>query len=171
MSKNSHSMSAGSSAPIRVLFVCLGNICRSPTAHGIFQALVDDADLSELIHVDSAGTSGWHIGSPPDQRTMDAAMQRGFDLSSLQGRQASSDDFRTFDYILAMDESNLHDLKQLRPEKYKGHLGLFLSFGNSPDYHEVPDPYHAGERAFELVLDLVEDACKGLLLDIQKKHT
>lgn len=154
----------------RVLFVCLGNICRSPTAEGIFQHKVDAAGLSEKIHVDSAGTSGWHIGASPDERSAKAALTRGYDLSSLRGRQVLAEDFRAFDYVLAMDNSNLAHLKALAPADYSGVLKLLLSFGSQSNYSEVPDPYYGSGGGFELVLDLVEDACDGLLRHISSEH-
>ena len=156
------------SQPVKVLMVCLGNICRSPTAHGLFEDLVAKKGLSEQIIVDSAGTSGWHIGSPPDRRSQAAARKRGYDLSAQRGRQATAADFARFDYILAMDEDNLYNLKQLAPPDYAGHLGLFLEFSTQMEYDEVPDPYHGGDAGFELVLDLIEDASEGLLRHIQK---
>lgn len=154
---------------INVLFVCLGNICRSPTADGVFQKYVEEAKLSHLIHVDSAGTSGWHIGEPPDRRSVQEAANRGFDLSYLRGRQVSKQDFELYDYVLAMDEQNLRDLQALAPKNYLGHLGLFLDFSQQENYTEVPDPYHGGKQGFTLVLDLIEDASKGLLKTILSK--
>ncbi len=155
---------------VRVLFVCLGNICRSPTAHGVFQHAVEQAGLSHLIQVDSAGTSNWHVGSPPDSRSMAEARKRGYDLSSLRARQAIARDFNEFDYILAMDEYNLADLEQLRPADFTGHLSLFLDFSRQKHYREMPDPYHGGAAGFTLVLGLVEDASAGLLEHIRRRH-
>lgn len=149
-------------ATINVLFVCLGNICRSPTAHGIFQTLVNQAGLQQQIRVDSAGTGDWHIGKGPDKRAMAAAAERGHDLSALRSRQVCPNDFVEFDYILAMDEQNLIDLKALALPEFDGHLGLFLDFGNT-EQKEVPDPYYGGKDSFEQVLNLVEDAAAGLL--------
>ncbi len=153
-----------------VLFVCLGNICRSPTAHGIFQGLVDQAELSDLIFVDSAGTGDWHIGRSPDTRAQQAASQRGYDLGELRARQVSAQDFDRFDYVLAMDDNNYSDLFLIKPDSYKGNLKLFLEYGSRKDYREVPDPYYGGSENFELVLDLVEDAAAGLLNHIQTDH-
>ena len=152
----------------KVLFVCLGNICRSPTADGIFRNLVAQANLDHKILVDSAGTGDWHIGKAPDARTVAAARNRGYDLSVLRARQVNKNDFAEFDYVLAMDNSNLKDLQRMRPFDYKGHLGLFLEFGSRGDYLEVPDPYYGGKEGFELVLDLVEDAAQGLLNHIRQ---
>ncbi len=146
-----------------VLFVCLGNICRSPTAHGIFAGQVRDAGLADSIRVDSCGTGAWHVGEPPDARATAAARRRGYDLSPLRARQFEAGDFQQFDYILAMDRSNLSHLEALRPEGFAGHLGLFLDFHPAPPFGEVPDPYYGGERGFEDVLDLVEAASSGLL--------
>lgn len=151
----------------KVLFVCLGNICRSPTADGIFNHLVVRTKLDQKIIVDSAGTGDWHIGKAPDTRTVVAARQRGYDLSVLRARQVTARDFDEFDYVLAMDKANLLDLQRIRPSSYAGHLGLFLDFGSRDDYREVPDPYYGGHDGFELVLDLVEDAAQGLLNHIR----
>ena len=146
-----------------VLFVCLGNICRSPTAHGVFSAQVAEAGLADRIAIDSAGTGAWHVGEPPDGRATAAALQRGYDLSGLRARQVDPADFERFHYILAMDRSNLSHLEAMRPAGYRGHLGLFLEFHPRPPTREVPDPYYGGDRGFEEVLDLVERAGRGLL--------
>lgn len=151
-----------------VLFVCLGNICRSPTAHGVFRALVEREGLSHVIRVDSAGTSGWHIGEPPDRRATAEAGKRGYDLSDLRGRQFQASDYLEFDYILAMDEDNLANMAALKPASYQGVLDLFLSFGSQNAIQEVPDPYYGGNQGFTHVLDLVEDGCAGLLDHIRK---
>lgn len=158
--------------PASVLFVCLGNICRSPTAQGVFEHKLAQQGLSHLIKTDSAGTSGWHIDEPPDFRTIKAAQNRGYELSHLRGRQFQRDDFDAFDYILVMDESNLTDVNALKPANYEGHLGLLLDFANNTSLREVPDPYHGGEKGFYVVLDLVEDACDGLLTHLKNvdKH-
>lgn len=155
---------------INVLFVCLGNICRSPTADGVFQKMVEDAGLAHRIQVDSAGTAGWHQGRVPDTRTVAAARKRGIDLSVLRARQFKPFDFYEFEYILAMDAQNLRDLEALKPVDYSGYLGLFLAFGSQQQYSEVPDPYHGNSDDFELVLDLVEDASRGLLREIRVQH-
>lgn len=153
----------------KILFVCLGNICRSPTADGIFRDMVKREKLDQKIIVDSAGTGGWHIGKAPDSRTVAAAKTRGYDLSILRARQVSRSDFDEFDYVLAMDHSNLRDLQALRPSHFSGHLGLFLEFGSHKHHREVPDPYYGGHDGFELVLDLVEDASAGLLTHIRQR--
>jgi len=151
----------------RVLFVCLGNICRSPTAHGVFETLVAQHNLAHLIEVDSAGTAAYHVGNPPDKRSVAAAQQRGYELDHLRARQVTAQDFETFDYILAMDSENLDNLKSIAPANYQGHLGLFLSFGQCLE-SEVPDPYYGGASGFDHVLDLVENASMGLLLNMQQ---
>jgi len=153
--------------PVKVLFVCLGNICRSPTAHGVFESLVAARGLAGQVAVDSCGTSHWHLGEAPDPRASAEAGRRGYDLSALRGRQIEAEDFRTFDYILAMDYANLADLRALCPPDFGGHLGLFLDFAGDIDVDEVPDPYHGGADGFTHVLDLIETASEGLLAAIQ----
>ncbi len=153
---------------IKVLFVCLGNICRSPTAHGVFQTMVEDQGLADSILVDSAGTAAYHVGNPPDSRSAATARKRGYDLSNLRARQAVETDFSDFDFILAMDESNLMNLRSLKPHNYSGHLGLFLDFSLEPE-SEVPDPYYGGDTGFEHVLNLVESASEGLLEQIKRE--
>lgn len=160
---------------INVLFVCLGNICRSPTAEGVFQKIVIDAGLSARIIVDSAGTAGWHQGCVPDSRTVAVAQTRGYDLSGLRAREVSKADFAEFDYILAMDAVNLQDLNRLKPNDYQGRLQLLLDYGSQSltshkKFREVPDPYHGTKKDFELVLDLVEAAAQGLLESIRQQH-
>ena len=151
-----------------VLFVCLGNICRSPTAHGVLQHMVGARGLGSLLRVDSAGTGDWHVGEPPDARTRRAAAARGYDLSALRARQVTVADFARFDHILAMDRANLAELRRLRPAGFRGELDLFLRYATRDDVLEVPDPYHGGARGFEEVLDLVEDAAEGLLRCLQR---
>ncbi len=153
---------------MKVLFVCLGNICRSPTAEGVFRQYVEQAGLSDKITIDSAGTSDWHIGKTPDPRTQAAAAKRGYDLSKLRGRQAQAEDFAKFDLILAMDKSNLSNLQAIQPADGKVELALYLPrFGISPD--EVPDPYYGGEDGFELVLDMLEQASQVMLDEIKAR--
>jgi protein-tyrosine phosphatase len=151
-----------------VLFVCLGNICRSPTAHGVFASQVAAAGLSNAIRIDSAGTGAWHVGEAPDDRATAAARARGYDLSLLRARQVSPGDFQRFDYILAMDRRNLSHLEALRPAGFRGHLGLFLDFHPRPPVTEVPDPYYGGRDGFEEVLDMVEAAGESLLEVIRR---
>ena len=160
---------------VGVLFVCLGNICRSPTAHGVFQQLVNQRGLAQKIIVDSAGTGDWHIGRAPDQRSTAAALQRGYDLSELRARQVTREDFSHFDYILAMDKENLRNLQQLRPASFSGELKLFLDYSrnsgsNTAEHREVPDPYYGDKDNFEHVIDLVENAAAGLLDAIVAHH-
>lgn len=151
----------------KVLFVCLGNICRSPTAQGVFEQLIASKQLSHIFEVDSAGTSAWHIDEAPDRRTVSAAKKRGYELAHLRGRQASREDFSHFDFILAMDHDNLRELEKLKPEDFSGHLGLLLAFDKESPIEEVPDPYYGGQGGFDNVLDMVESACQGLLAHIQ----
>ena len=151
---------------MRVLFVCLGNICRSPTAEGVLRHKLLEAGLSDRIEVASAGTSDWHVGKAPDSRSQRAARLRGYDLSAQRAQQAKSADFNTYDLILAMDHSNLRDLKALQPSNAKAELDLFLSrYDGAKD--EVPDPYYDGEHGFEEVLDLVEHACDRLIVELK----
>jgi len=152
--------------PTKVLFVCLGNICRSPTAEGVFRRYVQEAGLAERILIDSARTGDYHIGDAPDPRACEAASRRGYDLSRLRARQVTRDDFERFDYVLAMDEENLRTLKRLAPAAHAHKLKMFTDF-SSKNAQYVPDPYAGGPQGFELVLDLVEDAAQGLLRHIQ----
>ncbi|MFV0276721.1 MAG: low molecular weight protein-tyrosine-phosphatase [Parahaliea sp.] len=156
---------AGQAGPVKVLFVCLGNICRSPTAHGVFETLVRRRGLGEHIQVDSCGTGDWHIGHPPDRRAQAAARRRGYALEHLRARQVVSGDFERFDYILAMDRKNLAELRALAPTAFAGHLGLFLDAGGKSN-SEVPDPYYGDDDGFDHVLDLVEQASDALLEQI-----
>ncbi len=155
---------------VKVLFVCMGNICRSPTAEAVFRARVEEAGLVGQILIDSAGTHDYHIGEPPDARTQRAAAKRGYDMSALRGRQVERGDFGRFDYVLAMDHANLSILERLRPQGSESHLGLFLEFAERHPEREVPDPYYGGAQGFEHVLDLVEDASAGLLRHIRGRH-
>ncbi len=151
------------SVKVSVLFVCLGNICRSPTAHSVFEHVVAERGLSDKIQVDSCGTGDWHIGHAPDPRAVSAAERRGYDLSSLRARQLDFGDFLMFDYILAMDNANLYDINQACPADFEGHLSLFLDFADDAKGHEVPDPYYGGEQGFNRVIDMIERAAHGLL--------
>lgn len=155
---------------VRVLFVCLGNICRSPTAEGVFRKMVEQEGLGHLIRIDSAGTSDYHAGGPPDPRALQAARQRGIDLSGLRARQAVARDFTEFDYVLAMDGANLRDLRRLCPPDYAGHFGRFLDFAPQLKTRDVPDPYYGGANGFETVLDMIEAASRGLLSHIRETH-
>lgn len=153
-----------------VLFVCMGNICRSPTAHGVFQTMVDEQGLGDRILVDSAGTHSYHIGSSPDMRSQDAALRRGVDLSGLRARQFESSDFLDFDFLLAMDHSNLSNMSALRPDSVRARLELMLDYSEIYKQKEVPDPYY-GNDGFELVLDMINDASAGLLKYIRQQYS
>lgn len=152
---------------IHVLFVCMGNICRSPTAEAVFRRRAESAGLAERLRIDSAGTHDYHIGEPPDARAQRAAAKRGYDMAMLRGRQVEASDFARFDYVLAMDRANLAILQRLRPRDATSHLGLFLDFARNHDEREVPDPYYGGADGFEHVLDMVEDAAEELLKHIE----
>jgi len=155
---------------VKVLFVCLGNICRSPTAHGVFDALLRREGLADKVVVDSAGTAAWHVGKAPDNRSQLAAKNRGVDLSYIAARQVELSDFDTFDYILAMDKSNFENLIELSEPVSRNKIKLFLDYAKNFSATEVPDPYYGGAKGFDTVLDLVEDACEGLLEDIKLNH-
>jgi len=155
---------------VSVLFICMGNICRSPTAEAVFRHYVENAGLSGQILIDSAGTHDYHIGDAPDLRAQRAAQQRGYDMGSLRGRQVESDDFRRFDYVLAMDRANLAILRSLVPQGSDAQVRLFLEYARHHAEREVPDPYYGGADGFERVLDMVEDAAEGLLQHICRRH-
>ena len=156
---------------VSVVFICLGNICRSPTAEGVFRHIVQQDGLDEWISTDSAGTHAYHIGEQPDRRSQQTARERGIDLSDLRGRKAIESDFYDFDYVLAMDDENFSILKDICPSGYEDKLSLFLDFTDEYSDTQVPDPYYGGEQGFEHVFDLVESASKGLLADIKKRFT
>lgn len=153
---------------VKVLFVCLGNICRSPSAEGVFRKLISDQGLEDLIQIDSAGTHAYHVGSEPDLRAQAAALQRGIDMSGLRGRQVDEGDFYLFDYILAMDRANEYNLQVISPPDHDSILRLFMDYAENWNENEVPDPYYGGDAGFERVLDMIEDAALGLLEDIRK---
>ena len=155
---------------IKVLFVCMGNICRSPTAEGVFRHLVEQEGLAHIINTDSAGTHAYHVGASPDKRAQQTAKSRGLDISDLRGRKAVDKDFEEFDYVLAMDTDNYHNLSDLCPLGLESRLSLFLHFATGLDETDVPDPYYGGAKGFEYVFDLVEAASRGLLDDIKKNH-
>ena len=154
---------------VSVLFVCMGNICRSPTAEGVFRKLVADAGLDEKIRVDSAGTHAYHTSEPPDRRAQAAAQRRGVELADIRARRVSARDFDDFDLILAMDNLNLVTLQDRAGEDGTSSIRLFLEYSESPDETEVPDPYYGGTAGFERVLDIVEAAAHGLLKQIRKE--
>ncbi|OPK08996.1 low molecular weight protein-tyrosine-phosphatase [Pseudomonas sp. VI4.1] len=151
---------------MRVLFVCLGNICRSPTAEGVLRHKLREAGLADHIEVASAGTGDWHVGKAPDKRSQAAARLRGYDLSAQRAQQVSRADFASYDLILAMDNSNLRYLKALQPAKGKAELDLFLRRYES-EIDEVPDPYYDGDQGFEQVLDLIERASDRLVIELK----
>jgi protein-tyrosine phosphatase len=155
--------------PIRVLFVCMGNICRSPTAEGVFRAQVARAGLSERILTDSAGTHGYHIGAPPDPRSVKAAAARGVDISDLRARMVRAEDVARFDYVLAMDRQNHDALATLCKAPANDCLRMFLDFAPEQRRREVPDPYYGGADGFEHVLDLCEAAARGLLAHLRAR--
>ena len=156
-------------ALIRVLFVCTGNICRSPTAEGVFRHLVASEGLQQRVLADSAGTHDYHVGEKPDRRSILAASARGYDLSGLRARQFSSSDFDNFDYLLAMDRGHLSILDRIAPAEHKKKIAMFLDFSRNYTGEDVPDPYYGGERGFERALDQIEDGAIGLLTEIKKK--
>ena len=155
---------------VRVLFVCLGNICRSPTAEGVFQHLVNHEGFDAHIEADSAGTHAYHLGKAPDDRSQACARRRGVMLEHLRARRVEGADFERFDYILAMDRENLADLEDRCPPQHKHKLALFLDYADSVRHAEVPDPYWGGPSGFDRVFDLVEEASRGLLEHIRANH-
>jgi protein-tyrosine phosphatase len=154
---------------VKVLFVCMGNICRSPTAEGVFRHKVNAAGLDKRIQIDSAGTHAYHVGEQPDQRAQAAARKRGFDLSQQRARRVYANDFEEYDYVLAMDEANYSDLVSICPGPLRERIYLLLDFAHNSNTREVPDPYYGGDHGFEHVLDLIEDAADGLLGHIQAR--
>jgi len=156
---------------VSVLFVCMGNICRSPTAEGVFRKVVSDAGLDAHIRVDSAGTHAYHVNEPPDRRARAAAERRGFLLNDIRARRVIDEDFEHFDYILAMDEDNLLNLQESAPEHQRSKISLFLEFAGPGRELEVPDPYYGGAVGFERVLDLVEEASRGLLETLKRESS
>lgn len=159
-----------SSEKISVLMVCMGNICRSPMAHGVLAAQIRDAGLAHRVEVDSAGTHGYHVGEPPDRRAQAAARARGYELGGLRARRLVPEDFETFDYILVMDDENLHNARTLQPEAGKARLHRFLEFAPHRREREVPDPYYGGTQGFAEVMDMVEAAAEGFLAHLQERH-
>lgn len=155
---------------VRVLFVCLGNICRSPTAEGVFRQLLARERLESAVEVDSAGTHDYHVGAPPDPRAQEAALRRGIDLSGLRGRRAGPEDISRFDHVLAMDRENLENLLGIAGAE--GHkVRLLMEYSGRFDERDVPDPYYGGGNGFERVLDMIEDACEGLLRELRRAHS
>lgn len=153
----------------RVLLVCMGNICRSPTAEGVLRQMIRMANLGDRIEVDSAGTHGYHVGEAPDTRTQRAAALRGYNLSQLRSRKVARQDLDYFDLVLAMDKNNLDNLQRMaRPDQLQK-IQLFMNYAQNFDDDEVPDPYYGLGHGFDLVLDMVEDASQGLITEIQTK--
>lgn len=155
---------------IKVLFVCMGNICRSPTAEGVFRLVVEEAGLADQVMIDSAGTHAYHIGEPPDTRAQTAAASRGIDLSGLRGRKVNARDIEKFDYVLAMDQDNYSHLSALSPGQLRSHIRLLMDYAPECRHDEVPDPYFGGSGGFEHVLDMITEASHGLLGEIRKTH-
>ena len=152
---------------VKVLFVCLGNICRSPTAEGVFRKHIQINFLEDKIKIDSVGTGSWHVGNPPDTRSQGFAAQRGYDISNQRSRLINNLDVIESDYLLAMDTDNILTLQKLIPEEMQNKLFRFLEFAPHLNQLDVPDPYYSGPDGFDLVLDLIEDASEGLLMHIK----
>ncbi len=163
-------MKASNPNRVKVLLICMGNICRSPTAHAVFRNLVQEHGLTELIEIDSAGTHAYHVGNPPDSRSVQTARKRGIDMSDLRARQVDLGDFYHYDYLIAMDDYNLSLLQEMAPSDMAHKLSLFLSFAPHINHREVPDPYYGGADGFELVFDMVQAASEGLLSHIKSNH-
>jgi len=155
---------------IKVLFVCMGNICRSPTAEGVFRQLIEKHGLTDRVTTDSAGTHAYHIDEPPDQRAQATALSRGLDISDLRARSVALDDFDKFDYVLAMDSDNYSRLSDQCPDTHREKLKLFLNYAPELNITEVPDPYYGGKRGFENVFDMVEAASEGLIAEIKQRN-
>jgi protein-tyrosine phosphatase len=156
---------------LKILFVCMGNICRSPTAHGVLEKKLSALSLSKEVYVDSAGTHNFHPNSPPDPRTQRHALKRGYDLSNLRARAVTETDFKEFDLLLTMDWDNRALLEERCPAQFQHKIRGLTEFLQSSQATSVPDPYYGGDQDFELVLDLIEEACDGLLHSfIQKKN-
>jgi protein-tyrosine phosphatase len=155
---------------MRILFVCMGNICRSPTAEGVFRRVLSTRAPDLQIEIDSAGTHDYHVGSPPDRRAIEAARRRGVDLSSLRARMVSAEDFSHYDLILAMDEENLRELKRRAPASHRERIRLMMEFAPHAPSRWVPDPYYGGAQGFEEVLDLLEEAANGLVQEVLSRQ-
>ena len=155
---------------MKVLFVCMGNICRSPTAEGVFRKLAMERGLSGKLEIDSAGTHGFHVGRPPDPRSIEHAARRGYNLAALRAREVVPGDFVRFDYVIAMDEENVRQLKSFCPDHLAGKIELLLDYADDGKRHEVPDPYQGKAKDFELVLDLIEQGCRGLIDHLIEKR-
>ncbi len=154
---------------IKVLFVCMGNICRSPTAEGVFNRVIKDKGTADHFLVDSAGTHAYHVGEPSDTRAQQTAKNRGVDLSKIRARKVSPTDFEYFDHVLAMDADNYHMLLAESPEEHQHKIALFLDYAADRSEQDVPDPYYGGANGFEHVFDLVEDASQGFYQTVMKE--
>jgi protein-tyrosine phosphatase len=166
--KSSEVIKTQANKPIRILFVCLGNICRSPTAEGVLRHLAALEAPQLALEIDSAGTADYHIGAPPDLRSQRAALRRGIDISGLRARRVTAADFTRFDLILAMDRENLRELDAIRPDNARADLKLFLEYAPQTKLRDVPDPYYGSDIDFEEVLDLTTAASRGLLAALQE---
>lgn len=155
---------------IRVLFVCTGNICRSPTADGVFAKMIEDAGLAGKVIVDSCGTTGYHVGEPADRRAIQEARKRGYDLTHLRARKLIQADFENFDYLIAMDDGHLEALERACPEHYRDRVKLFLDYHPAHRGESVPDPYYGGTQGFTHVLDLIEETSRNLLKELRQTH-
>jgi protein-tyrosine phosphatase len=155
---------------MRLLFVCMGNICRSPSAEGVFRRVLAERAPQLTIEIDSAGTHDYHVGRPPDRRAIAAARRRGIDLSELRARRVSAEDFERYDLILVMDEENLDELRRRAPARYHDRIRLLMEFAPEATSRRVPDPYYGGASGFEEVLDLLEEAAEGLLQELLKRR-
>lgn len=154
---------------MRILFVCSGNICRSPTAEGLFRQLLLERAPQLQVEIDSAGLHDYHLGDPPDRRAMDAALRRRIDISQLRARQVDADDFARFDLLLAMDEANLQELQRRAQRQYLPRIKLMMDYAPHAGRRTVPDPYYGGPQGFEEVLDLLEEAAEGLLQELLRR--
>jgi len=159
-----------STPPVRILFVCMGNICRSPTAHAVFLRRLEQAGIRDRVEVDSAGTHGYHVGSAPDSRAIQAAAGRGYDLTALRARRVEAADLVTFDYVIAMDRANLDILRGLAGESTRAELALLLDYVPGHEGADVPDPYYGARNGFDEVLDLVEAGADALMARLHERH-
>jgi protein-tyrosine phosphatase len=160
----------GEPSHMRILFICMGNICRSPTAEGVFRHVMATQAPQLQIEIDSAGTHDYHVGAPPDRRSIAAAKRRGIDLSALRARMVATEDFSHYDLILAMDEENLSELKRRAPPAHHERIRLMMEFAPQAASRTVPDPYYGGAQGFEEVLDLLEEAASGLMQELLARH-
>lgn len=160
----------GAQAKVKVLFVCMGNLCRSPTAEAVFRHKLESAGLGALVHCASAGTHDFHVGSLPDGRARAAAQKRGYDMSKQRGRHVADEDFERYDFILTMDRQNLESLERRCPPEHREKLRMMMEFARRHAVLDVPDPYYGSVKGFEIVLDMLEDACESLMEHIRQTH-